>query len=153
MSRVYWRGFTPQDLGEFLDLSATETRRESKKRLRLGAKEIMDASKQMAPVDHGNLEGAHRLETVRLNKDDMEVVVSVGGVVNGVDTDEYVMEQHERLEPAPGADMQLGLKSQQKDAVNPPNRQVGGKFLERAGDALEEQIISDVAATLIAFGG
>lgn len=106
----------------------------------------METSKEMCPVDDGELEQAHRLNVVRLNKDDMEVEIEVGGIVNGVDVSAYAWEQHERL--APYGDMHLGPKSEAKDAANPPERFVGGKFLERAADIHEEDIASKLYQTM-----
>lgn len=141
-----WRGLSADDFAEFLEDSSVITRRESKRVLRQGAKDIMEASKQMAPVDDGELEEAHEIAVVRLNKDDMEVEITVGGNVGGVDVDEYAWEQHETLTPA--GDWQLGKRSQAKNASNPPNRSVGGKFLERAVDEYEDEIAIKIADTL-----
>ena len=141
-----WRGLSADDFAEFLEDSSTITRRESKRVLRQGAKDIMEASKQMAPIDDGELEEAHEIAVVRLNKDEMEVEITVGGNVGGVDVDEYAWEQHESLTPA--GDWQLGPRSKAKNASNPANRPVGGKFLERAVDEYEDEIAIKIADTL-----
>lgn len=141
-----WTGFGIDNLIDEFVRSTTKTRRDSKKVMREGSKKILEASKQMAPVDEHRLEQAHELAVTRLNKDDMEVVIAVGGVVDGVDVDEYAWVQHERL--APAGDLQPGEKSLAKSVTNPAGRYVGGKFLDRAVDELEPSILEALAATL-----
>lgn len=141
-----WQGFTADEYAEFLEDSSTFTRRESKKVLREGAKKIMESSQMMAPVDDGQLEEAHELAIIRLNKDEMEVEITVGGMVGDVDVDDYAWEQHESLTPA--GDWKLGPNSRAKDAANPPGHSVGGKFLERAVDLHEDEIAIKLANTL-----
>lgn len=144
-----WNGFTIDDWLEEFDQSTTMTRRESKKILYQGAKDIMQASQQMAPVDEGNLEAAHSLAQVRLNEDYSEVEIDVGGVVGGREVDDYAMIVHEGVAPyGSGTAGSIGERSQVKDAGNPSDRRVGGKFLERAVDLLQEDIVQKVAATL-----
>lgn len=141
-----WQGFTPEMFIQELEQSSTATRRDSKKELRTGAKEILETSRQQAPVDDGQLEKAHELRTVKLNKDDMEVEITVGGFVDGVNVDVYAWEMHEFQTPY--GDIPLGPGSQAKNDANPPDRFVGGKFLERAVDEHEDAIVERVANTL-----
>jgi hypothetical protein len=141
-----WKGFTPDMFVAELERASTETRRDSKKVMRAGAKEILETSQQQAPVDDGELEKAHELTVVKLNRDDMEVEITVGGIVDGVDVDTYAWEMHEFQTPY--GDIPLGPKSQEKNDSNPPGRFVGGKFLERAVDEHEEGIVAAVANTL-----
>ena len=142
-----WEGLTPENIIAEFERSATITRRESKKSLRRGAKDILEVSKSQAPIDDGQLEKAHELSIVRLNKDEMGVEITVGGTVDGVDVDFYAAEVHERM--APYGDINLGPRSRAKDdAKTVAHRFVGGKFLERAADELQEGIIQSVANTL-----
>ena len=144
-----WEGFSADDFAEFLDVSSARTRRESKKVLRQGAKDIMEASRQMAPIDEGNLEAAHELALVRLNKDDMQVEISVGGDVGGRNVDEYAEVQHEMLSVNGGSGWNLGDKSKLKnDTRSVPHRTVGGHFLDRAVDEYEDEIAAKLAETL-----
>jgi hypothetical protein len=114
-----------------------------------GAKDIMQASREMAPVDEGNLEEAHEITQIRLNEDYSELEISVGGEHGGRNVDDYAMIVHEFVSPfGSGTRGHIGLKSEIKDASNPPGRPVGGKFLERALDLLEDSIAEKVAATL-----
>lgn len=144
---LYFRGMTPELLGLELKQSSVQTRRDAKKVLREGAKRIRDTSIQQCAIDEGNLEEAHELTVVRLSRDNIEVEIEVGGVVNGVDVDEYAWKVHETQ--VPYGDMPLGPKSQAKNESNPPDRFVGGKFLERAVDENEEDILVAVADILL----
>jgi hypothetical protein len=144
---LYFRGLTPDQLAVQLDTASASTRREAKKALREGAKQIMGTSVQQCAIDEGNLEEAHELTIVRLSQDNMEVEIEVGGVVNGVDVDDYAWMVHETQ--APYGDMPLGPKSQAKNAGNPADRFVGGKFLERAADEHEDDILNSVADILL----
>ena len=149
-----WEGFSADDFADFLDMSSAKTRRESKKVLRQGAKDIMEASMEMAPIDEGDLEAAHQLALVRLNKDDMQVEISVGGEVGGRNVDEYAEVQHEML-GVNGSKLdgnggwKLGDKSDLKNAARShPHRTVGGHFLDRAVDEYEDEIAAKLAQTL-----
>ena len=139
-----WIGLTPADMAEEFLQSISRTRRESKKIMRRGAATIMETSQKMAPVDDGELEAAHDIAIVRLNQDDMMLEITVGGVVNGVNVDKYAWLQHERLEPY--GPWRLGPNSVRKDSVSP--YPVGGKFLERAVDEHEEEIIEEMKEAL-----
>lgn len=137
-----WSGFSADDFIDELEASSAKTRRDAKVVLRAGAKEIMAASQQMCPVDEGNLEEAHHIEELRLSEDYMELEIDVSGFVGNRDVDEYAMIMHEAF-------YDLGPLSQLKNERNPPNRSVGRKYLERAGDQLEEKIGDQIADTLM----
>lgn len=141
-----WRGFTAENFADELERSMTSTRRQSKVAMRAGAKLILETSREQCPIDDGELEKAHSLDIVRLSKDNMEVEITVGGIVDGVDVDVYAFEMHEFQTPY--GPIPLGLRSQIKNDRNHPNRFVGGKFLERAVDEHEEGIVSRIEATL-----
>ena len=150
-----FNGFSIDNWLEEFEESTALTRREAKKVLYQGAKDIMAASKQMAPVDEHNLEQAHELQQVRLNEDYSEVEISVGGEVGGRNVDDYAVLMHEGLapfgsgtagvvQPFIGGDPKRPSKSWAKSQSNPPGREVGGKFLERAVEEYEEKIIQGV---------
>lgn len=148
-SGLSFAGFDFDGLIEEFEASTAQTRRDSKKVLNQGARDIMRASQQMAPVDEGNLEQAHHIEEIRLNQDQLSLEISVGGEVHGRNVDEYATIMHEALKtPDGGGTLNLGPKSEAKDASNPHDRRVGGKFLERAVDLFEEELISRLAETL-----
>lgn len=147
MSDPYWKGMRPEQFVEYLEEATTITRREAKKALRRGAKKILAASIAMAPVDEHDLENAHHLETVRLNKDDMMIEISVGGMVGDEDVSAYAWIIHG------GYFQNLGEKSLQKSASNPApyNGQVGPGFLDRAVDMHSKEVAEEVAETLKEF--
>lgn len=133
-----WAGFSARDFIEELLTANTVTRRESKKRMYAGAKEILASSKRMAPLEDGDLEEAHTIATTRLNKDQMGVEIAVESP--------YAAVQHERLEPA--GDWKRGVRSNEKNERALPGEEVGGKFLERAIELHEDRIANEVAETL-----
>jgi hypothetical protein len=120
-----------------------------------GAKQIQELAIKMAPIDHGNLEEAIKIEgaeggaardaeTGRFTR--KEVTIYVDGDMPipdrpGKTVGDYAYEIHEHLEPK--GPWQLGERSQEKqdgsDVV------VGGGYLERALDALKDKIINEVA--------
>lgn len=137
----------PEQFAEYLENATSITRREAKKALRRGAKLILTASIAMSPVDEHDLENAHHLETVRLNKDDMEIEISVGGMVGDEDVSAYAWIIHG------GHFQKLGPKSIEKSASNPApyNGQVGPEFLDRAVLMHSKEIAQEVADTLKEF--
>lgn len=134
-----WRGPSARDFIDELTRSTTETRRRSKSVMRQKAKKILEASQEGAPIDEGNLEAAHELAITRLSKDNLEVEITVGGVVNDRDVDEYAWIMHE-------TDYNLGPRSEAK--ARSVSREVGPKFLERAVDDHEDELVEAVADTL-----
>ncbi|MCR9222936.1 MAG: hypothetical protein NXH70_02605 [Hyphomonas sp.] len=97
---------------------------------------ISKESARRAPYMDGNLEAAHTTKVIRSANDGVTVEVAVGGVVNGVDVDKYVMEMHE----SHGISYQPGPGTLTKQAAD-PSVTVGRKFLERAVDDNEDEII------------
>lgn len=95
---------------------------------------LADRSKELAPVDKHNLEAAHHVETER-HPDRVLTTISVGGVVNGVDVDEYVEFIHD-------GDYKLGPGSLAK--ATGTGQPVGPKFLDRALDERKDKIVAAV---------
>lgn len=148
--------FKGPDLDDFLtefEQSTAQTRREAKKVLYQGAKDVAHSAKRMAPVDTHDLEQAIRVEQVRLNQD--YILMEVG--VDDPSVDDYALLMHENLLPfgagVPSAPGQrpptLGPGSEAKDATNDSEHRVGGKFLERSLDLHEERIVEEVADELL----
>jgi len=103
-----------------------------------GAKEMRDLAREMAPVDHGDLEAAIVESHSKGDK-----AVAVGIDLNAVDEHgtqvaEYGLMQHEGLAPYGSGFYHLGPKSTAKDAGRGI---VGGKFIERAVDALKKRVL------------
>jgi hypothetical protein len=153
MSGLEYTGFTIEDLLEEFEQSSAFTRRESKKIIRKAAKDIMLASQQMAPVDFGRLEEAHHINDLRVNEDQMHLEIEVSGFIDGRDVADYAAEIHQTLLPfgsggGPNGGPHLGPLSQEKNASNPSDRPVGGRFLERAVDLYEEEVYAKLQEAL-----
>jgi len=102
---------------------------------------VTKRSEERAPFLKGNLEAAHSARFTRRNRSQITVEVSVGGTVNGVNVDNYVMEMHE-------GDYNLGPNSRIKQAANPRVR-IGRKFLERAVEASEDEIVESIEKLIL----
>jgi len=118
--------------------------------LRKCADEMKELAIKMAPVDEGNLEKAIKVRYVgeqgaggRFAKGGgaYEVYIDnslfVPGRKNGETVGMYAWEMHEHLTPY--GDYNLGKKSQDKQASD-GSVIVGGKFIERAGEAYRQLI-------------
>lgn len=95
---------------------------------------IMQASQLNAPVDEGDLEAAHSVET-KQRPGGSTTVVGVGGG----EVDVYAMQMHEGLSPYGSGAFQPGPKTIAKGP------QAGGKFLERAFNDQKDEIAPAVA--------
>jgi hypothetical protein len=118
------------------------------------AGEIADLARKMAPIDEGNLEKAIKVRYEGVDRNALGQFVKGGGAytiyvdndmpVDGRDgktVGDYAWIMHEHLTPA--GDMNLGPKSEEKQASQ--SIQVGGKFLERASEAMRDGIYSRLA--------
>jgi hypothetical protein len=100
------------------------------------AEKIRDLAREFAPVDEYNLVNAiqtdveSRDSSGRFKRKEVTVFVDMNMVNDdGTYVGDYAMLIHEYLQPYGSGDLNLGKKSQLKDAGR---RVVGGKFLERA---------------------
>lgn len=100
------------------------------------AERIRDLAKEFAPVDDYNLVEAIKTDVEardalgRFKRKEVTVFVDMEKQNDdGTVVADYAMLIHEYLQPYGSGDLNLGKKSQQKDAGR---RVVGGKFLERA---------------------
>jgi len=99
----------------------------ARKAMHRGADEIVREAKLNTPVDEHNLEESIRKEVTYGFRGRLVINVIMGGMVNGVNVDNYAVEVHEnysQMKPGPG--------TVAKRQAN-PQRYVGEKFLERAG--------------------
>lgn len=111
---------------------ADRTTRASRRRLDQAGEMIADRASDYAPVDRHNLEAAIQSEGVIGDNRRKEVVVSAGGIVNGVNVDRYATIMHESVyEPG----------KESKEKAERLGVTVGRKYLERAADDLEDEII------------
>lgn len=87
---------------------------------------IVKMAQLYAPVDKHNLEQAIHKEVGYEGRGRLTISIVAGGIVNGVNVDQYAAEIHENYEG-----MKPGKGTLAKQAENPGVR-VGGKFLDRA---------------------
>jgi hypothetical protein len=138
------------DIEEMFLVVDTTTRRRVVKSLFKAGQQIQTIAKAMAPLDEGNLEAAIKMhpqsgdfrerdeETGRFTKTIVEVYIDMDMEVPqrpGKTVGDYAFEIHEHLTPM--GELNLGPKSIEKQ-LNQPNVEVGGGFMTRAGDKVEE---------------
>ena len=113
----------------------------ARKVMHRGADRIVKEAKLNTPVDTHNLEESIRKEVDReaTGGKRLKIDIAVGGIVDGVNVDEYAAEVHEAYEtsvapngPGPG--------TKEKMQAN-PGRQIGSKFLERAVETEQPKFI------------
>lgn len=125
-----------------LNHAADRVRDAARKQMHRGADIIVDEAKLNTPVDKHNLERSIRKEVNYGFRGRLQIQIVMGGIVNGVNVDEYAYEVHENYE-----DMGVGPGTAAKRLAN-PGRYVGSKFLERAmkdnQDKLQRGMISAV---------
>jgi hypothetical protein len=118
------------------------------------AKTIQNLARSYAPIDHGNLEDAIKVEVLSGGRDArgrfMRKALSVfidmeAEGYNGEPMSQYAYIMHEHLTPY--GPLNLGEKSAAKNAGS---GRVGGRFLERAADEVSAGVMNrliDVAKT------
>lgn len=138
-----WRGLSPKTLGDIWTNADRNTRREANQEFREQIEIIKEISKEQVPVDDGQLEEAHRVVQRQSNQHKLGLTVEVGGHVDDVNTDLYVLRIHE-------GEYNLGPNSKAKQAGT--DRVVGRKFLERAFEERIDDLISAISKVLGRFG-
>jgi hypothetical protein len=115
----------------------------SRKQMHRTADKIVKEAQLNAPVDLHNLEQSIHKDISYGERGRLKITVVAGGVVNGVNVDQYAALIHENYES-----MQPGAGTIAKRAAN-PGRYIGEKFLERAADdqrgKLEKAVIGIVS--------
>lgn len=106
----------------------------ARKAMHRGAEHIVDEAKLNAPVLTHAIEDSIRIEKEYGERGRLQIDVVAGGYVDGKDVDAYVALIHENYDK-----MKMGKLSELKQAAH-PEREVGGKFLERARAAEEPKI-------------
>lgn len=125
--------------------------------MKVEAEKIAEKARENAPVDHGDLEKAIKVRETGGGRNDLGqfarkgVEVYVDGTLPAHDSKgrerpgktvaDYMWEMHEHLTPA--GPLQLGPKSQEKDGGS---GKVGGKYLERAADDVEKEMLGSLTA-------
>lgn len=114
----------------------------ARKTMHARARHIAREAKLNAPVDDHDLEESIHIERDTGENGRLELTITAGGTVNGVDVDDYATLIHENYES-----MQPGENTLAKRAAN-PGRYVGGKFLERAALQEEETLMKRLVAVI-----
>lgn len=136
------------ELTTLLDRSADDTNRHMSEMLRREAHEIARLASQFSPVDSGALEDAWEVVEMGGDRDargrftKKSYVIQVDPMASDPDgrpTTLYALEMHEHLGPYGSGRYKLGEKSRAKD--NSSGR-VGGRFLERAVDEVEHELMA-----------
>jgi hypothetical protein len=120
--------------------------------MKVEAEKLAESAREKAPLDHGDLEkaikvresGGGRNEMGQFARKSVEVYVDDTMPVTdrpGHTVGEYAYEMHEHLTPA--GPLQLGPRSQDKDGGRGV---VGGKYLERAADEIETELLAKLTA-------
>ena len=113
-----------------------------RKTMHRGADKIVLIAKDMCPFDTGALEGSIHQELQYENHGRLAIDIVCGGMVEGVDVDQYAMRIHENYnEMNPGYG--TILKQQRVDV------KVGGKFLTRAVDSQKDRLSRDIIEAVI----
>mgnify|MGYP001037944824 CR=1 FL=1 len=135
-----------------IENDAERSSRAALREVERGAKKIVERARRQAPVDEGNLENAIKIlghDRGGLNRR-KRIVVGVDGSMPvperpGKTVGDYAGLMHENLQPY--GIFELGEKSRDKQRNN-PDVIVGGKFLERAAQDLQQEIAQAVLAAL-----
>jgi len=136
MGLNFTRGFDPASMMARLYKRGDDMEDEVARVVEEGAEAIKEESIANSPVDLGNLEGSHRVEKRHTYRHNVAYDIIVGGMVNGVDVDDYIDFIHESI-------YNLGEKSLLKQASDPLHT-VGPKFLERAFDTLKPYVVNRI---------
>lgn len=125
---------------------ATTVPENGRKTMHRAADRIVREAKLNTPVDTHNLEATIRKEVEYGFRGRLKINIVMGGVVNGVNVDQYATIIHERYEQVISVNGP-GEGTLAKRAAN-PGRYIGEKFLERAlednRERLEESIFQAV---------
>ena len=113
---------------------AKRSTRAVRAQLKKEATALKNMSKRMAPVDEHNLESAHQVVKFVDTNDRVGYGVEVGGVVNGVNVDNYALIVHEGLDGKKYGQTPAGRAKASRERVR-----VGPKFLERALRKMERE--------------
>lgn len=114
----------------------------ARKMMHASSKRIVERAKLFAPVDDGELEASIHVERGLGENRRLQLTITAGGVVNGVNVDDYATLIHENYES-----MTPGPATLAKRAAN-PGIYVGEKFLERAAETEEETLASRMIAAI-----
>lgn len=113
----------------------------ARKTMHRGADQIVREAKLNTPHDDGELEDSIKKEVAYGERGRLQIDVVCGGIVRGVNVDNYAMEVHENYEGmlrhGPGPNTLAKMNAN-------PGRYIGSKFLERARAAVAPKLIRDM---------
>lgn len=112
----------------------------ARKTMHSSAARIVTEAKLNAPIEDGELRESIHIEKDYGERGRLEITVAAGGVVNGVNVDDYVTAMHE-------GSYNLGPRSIQEQEAD-PSHIIGPKFLERAADTEEQKLESRMIAAI-----
>lgn len=136
-SGIKYKTLKPNQLAFLLDNAAKSGREAAFATMKAETHRIKDISVMQAPVDTGELEAAHKVVINRNQTNKAHYNITVGGVVNGVNVDEYAQIIHDGI-----GWWKLGPKSIEKQGRVPVL--VGQDFLRRAIRDNEAKLINAV---------
>lgn len=108
----------------------------ARKAMHRGAERIVKEARLNTPVDKHNLEESIRIEKDYTERGRLQIEIVAGGVINGVNVDDYFLEIHEHYEDGgrkPGPNTLAKMKAN-------PGRWIGSGFLRRAVEDNREKI-------------
>ena len=111
----------------------------ARKKMHRIADNIIKDAQLFAPVDKHNLEKSIRKEVTYGGRGRLQIEITAGGFVDGVDVDVYLVRVHENYES-----MSPGAGTRVKRAMN-PGVYIGEKFLTRAVDRHKEKAVDIIA--------
>ena len=141
-----FKGRGANDLAADFFREGDRTSKRALRHMRRVAKAVMKDSIAGVPYETGELEGAHDIVEEYGDARRLRATVQVGGIVNGVDTDNYASWIHH------GSWSNLGPGSRLKQAQVPAHIRVGKYFLANALDAHEDDfddLLDDIMQGLI----
>lgn len=120
----------------------------ARKTMHRGADRIVELARLQSPVDLHNLEESIRKEVAYEDgrRGRLRIDIAVGGIVNGVNVDQYAVKVHEAYEisvapngPGPGTLAKMRAN---------PGVIIGSKFLERALEKERAKLTRDMIAAI-----
>ena len=144
------KGF--DSLGLTLRQTGERAERRAREQMKREGEKIADIARTLAPVDYeGQTHGSppareleRSIEAERSYEDNrrLTITVSAGGVVDGVDVDEYAGLMHEGLAPYGSGAYLPGPATRAKGG------KAGGKFLERAFLERKDKLVAAITAAI-----
>lgn len=136
---ISFKTISPEKLGQNLKDKARATKDEVFLKAYNWTYQLRDIARAMSPVDKGNLEGAISTKINRNQYDKATYMVYIKDIYGGVNVSDYMLYIHEHR-----GDLwhNLGKKSLAKQGSS--EYRVGEKFMDRAFEAKEQEIIRDL---------